>query len=369
MGPIGRGIVRAFLVVVLAGGIGGEPVETSYFWTTEGIGDGPSAGYTQDTLAEWQRMLWNQDPTTEGVATTYQGGLAVTAPGGLVLRVASGGGVVYGYGYRSTGNVDHTLVLPLLGNTGWRVVLRTDWATRTVRSALLQSADGVAAIPAVTQVAGVTWEISLAHGIVSVAGAVTIQGDDRTPLGSGGRFTVGTDDIADSAVTPLKILDRTRTVYIPIEYAWDAASSDWLPYSLLWANGGWYIVQGGGTETLTFSFYCPADYAGGGSIQLVFAADTAGGFIRAQWTRMYLAQVGEAENTHNLSGAAASYPVGALVGGQITLMSGCLIALAPTLAVGDWVRGELTLLTSDANWTNAGVVAPRGFVFTYTADS
>jgi len=367
---MGRGVVALFLVLIMAGGAGEAQVEKSLFWATEGVGDGPSGGYSQDDITEWQRMLNNQDPTTEGVAMDYLGGLAVTAPGGLILRVASGGGVIYGFPYRSTGNIDHTLVNPTLGNTGWRVVLRTDWALRTVRSVLLQSADGVAAIPAPTQIAGNQWEISLAHGIVSNAGVVTIQNDDRTPLGSGGRFVVGTDDIADSAVIPLKILDRARTVFVPIEFAGDGATGNWLAYSTVWAGGGFSVVQGGGTETLTVQFQVPVDYVTNGSLTFVFADDTGGGNIRTQWIRFWAGAVGEAAATHDFSeGAASSHAVGALVGGLTTLYSSSLIVLAPGISVGDWIYGQLNLLSSDGLWTNTGHIAPRGFVFSYTADS
>lgn len=366
MGPIGRGIVRAFLVVVLAGGIGGEPVETSYFWSTEGIGDGPNEGYTQDTLAEWQRMLWNQDPTTEGVATTYQGGLAVTAPGGLVLRVASGGGVVYGYGYRSTGNVDHTLVLPVLGNTGWRVVLRTDWATRTVRSALLQSADGVAAIPAVTQVAGVTWEISLAYGIVSVAGAVTIQGDDRTPLGSGGRFIVGTDDIADEAVTAQKIANRTRVLSIqPNWVSTNYLGTTW-PNFIGVGDRGWYVVAP--TDcSVGVHFEVPADYVSGGTISLITTVSNTGGNIRRLWSTLAAGRDGEAWNIHNYYDAAAV--VEGVPATAHTIKKFAEKNISANLAAGDIVTGVLELIASDATWTNTGILYVKMFRFTYTADS
>jgi len=63
---------------------------------------------------------------------------------------------------------------PSIGPTGAAVVLRADWLTREVRIALIQNADGVIAIPAVTQTAGVRWEIQLASLIVLVGGGIAM---------------------------------------------------------------------------------------------------------------------------------------------------------------------------------------------------
>ena len=333
---VGRIVATVFLVLVMAGAPVEAQVEKSIFWATEGVGDGSSSGYTQDDLTEWQRMCWSQDPTTEGVALDYLNGLEVTSPGVLTLRVPSGGGEVYGFPYRSTGNVDHTLVNPTIGPTGWRVVLRTDWALRTVRSALLQSADGVAAIPAVTQTAGTTWEISLAQGTVAIGGVVTITQDDRTPLGSGGRWTVNPSDIAN----------RERTLFVPVE-----------AYDLLdMADGvgsfryGWFQV--------------PSDYASDLSIKCVVYCTAASGNLKSDHDVEYGPIGGDFD--------AFTQSVGftdALVQNKRTEVAELIPADLPNMAIGTIVYMRYTRDGVDPLDTMGATVKFEGWIITYTADS
>ena len=41
--------------------------EDSWWWTTDGTGDGTNTGYTQAETAQFHRYLFTQDPTTECV--------------------------------------------------------------------------------------------------------------------------------------------------------------------------------------------------------------------------------------------------------------------------------------------------------------
>ena len=331
---VGRIVATVFLVLVMAGAPVEAQVEKSIFWATEGVGDGASSGYTQDDLTEWQRMCWAQDPTTEGVALDYLNGLEVTSPGALTLRVPSGGGEVYGFPYRNTGNVDHTLVNPAIGPTGWRVVLRTDWAARTVRSALLQSADGVAAIPAVTQTAGTTWEISLAQGTVAIGGVVTITQDDRTPLGSGGRWTVNPSDIAN----------RSRTLFIPVEQ-FDLRT----------------LTDGAGSFRYGF-FTVPTDYASDMKAKAVVYCPTASGNIYDEMQVEHGAIGGDYDTFTPAVPAAAE----ALVQNKLTEVAELSL---PDVEVGHVVYLWFTRNGADVlDTVNADVIFD-GFTVSYTADS
>ncbi len=155
--------------------------QESGLWPTNGVGDGLVGGYPADDIAEWKRGIWLNATAIQGVGLGWNAELEITNPAGLNLSMDLGGGIVFGYIYNNTAAVAIALVLPIINTTGWRWVLRADWAAQTVRAVLLQSADGVAAIPAVTQVAGVTWEISLAFGTITVGAAIAIT-DDRNYL-------------------------------------------------------------------------------------------------------------------------------------------------------------------------------------------
>ncbi len=156
-------------------------VEFSHLWPTNGVGDGLIGGYPSAQLIQMTAGMWTIGPDRDAVGRAWNNSLELTNPAGLNLSMDTGGGVVSGFEYDSTAAVVIPLVLPIINTTGWRWVLRADWAAQTVRAALLQSADGVAAIPAVTQINGVTWEVSLAFGTITVGGVITIT-DDRSYL-------------------------------------------------------------------------------------------------------------------------------------------------------------------------------------------
>lgn len=88
--------------------------------------------------------------------------------------MAPGAACVYGFPYESTANENVVVPTPAVGTTGHRIVLRASWAARTVRVVLLSSTDGVSAIPALTQIAGTTWEISLATLTITTAGVIAL---------------------------------------------------------------------------------------------------------------------------------------------------------------------------------------------------
>jgi hypothetical protein len=177
--------------------------ESSIFWTTGSTGDGASP-YTQDQVVAWLRRTFISDQTTEGVLLGYANQLAPSGSSSPVT-IGTGAAIVYGFPYDNTAAVSVTIPTPAIGTTGHRIVLRVNWTAQTVRIALKSSADGVASIPALTQSAGVTWEISLATLTITTGGAITLT-DARGFAHP--NLKVGTDNIDDGAVDDTKVGNR-----------------------------------------------------------------------------------------------------------------------------------------------------------------
>jgi len=318
-------------------------------WSTEGIGDGKSTGYTQDDVTEMYRMLWNQDPTTEGYATGYLNELAITNPAGTTVRLASGGAVVYGFPYRNTGNVDFVPFTPALGNTGWRVVLRTDWTLRTVRGVLLQSADGVAAYPGLTQNAGYRWEISLARGTITNLGAVTVDFDDRTSVGSGGRFIVTPDDIQD----------RTRRIFIPATGGYETAAIEAQSIPHVWPQG-WDLADAI-VRAVVGDGRIPTDFVSGATVSALVQSGANGNV----WVNhiAHCGAVGEDYSIHTVTSGAAAVAVVANQQALITPLNLAAAALGDYLHLWFWRDG-----TNGSDTTTASLHF-LGWLLEYTADS
>lgn len=177
--------------------------EDSLLWTTTaGTGDGAIGGYTQQNWLDLHRYIFNPDlEATAGVLPRKGNTLACTGTASPVA-VNTGAAFVYGFFYKNTASLNLTVSTPTLGTTGFRVVLRASWAAQTVRAAILSSANGVAAIPAVTQSAGTTWEITLATGQITNGGVITLT-DARVYLNPA--FNVSTAMLEDSSVTSAKL--------------------------------------------------------------------------------------------------------------------------------------------------------------------
>lgn len=191
--------------------------ESSILWTTNGTGDG-AADITSTQWVNFFSMLFLRDNATEGVAVVFRNSLAVSSTGANNIRVASGGAVVRGFLYDNTDNVDKTVSSPA-ADTGFRAVLRADWALQTVRVVVVLNTTGLTDPPALTQVFGTTWEISLATGVITSAGAITGLTDARvfmhynTAVSTAmlEALSVTAAKIAADAVTTAKILDANVT--------------------------------------------------------------------------------------------------------------------------------------------------------------
>jgi hypothetical protein len=112
-------------------------------------------------------------PASEGVILGYANALVCS---GTVtpIAVATGAAQVYGFPYESDTVVNLAVTTPSVGLTGGHVVLRVNWAAQTVRLFAVRNTDGLSAIPALTQVAGTTWEIRLASFTITTGGVITL---------------------------------------------------------------------------------------------------------------------------------------------------------------------------------------------------
>lgn len=154
--------------------------EKSIFWTTLTTGDGADA-YPQDEVIAAIEALVSRQAARNGVFP-IDNKLAIVGINHAVtpqVTIDTGRAVVKGFIYRNDALLTKNLVLPVVGTTGWRVVIQaTGGTTRTIRIAVLQSADGTADIPAATQNSGFpasgVWEISIAYGTVTTGGVVAV---------------------------------------------------------------------------------------------------------------------------------------------------------------------------------------------------
>jgi hypothetical protein len=177
-----------------------------------GTTTGDAGPYTDDQWSDTWRKLFTRNRATEGVLPDYQNELETTWPGGTTIRSASGAAIVDGKFYENDAAVNQSGAVPGAGSNFYRVVLEKDFVAQTVRLGLL--GPDVSSPPAVTQVDGTTWEISLATVEITSGGTVTIT-DDRTyahfntEVNSAMLATsaVTTTKIADGAVTAVKLTD------------------------------------------------------------------------------------------------------------------------------------------------------------------
>lgn len=145
--------------------------EYSRFWEGTILGDaGP---YTADDQWEIDRHInidsdeFDERGPIAGAEEELQ--VVPSAPVAMSVVVEPGAGLCYGGWYFNTTD----LTLPIAANAGpgirWDVVvLRANWATQTIRAAIVQGIQG-AGPPGLTRVAGTTWEIRIA--LVEIAAA------------------------------------------------------------------------------------------------------------------------------------------------------------------------------------------------------
>ena len=383
--------------------------EKSLMWTTGALGDG-LAEYTMAELTRWLRQTYLSDNTDEGILKNYGGALAVSGVASPV-SIAAGGALVYGFPYWLTAATTMAIPSPAGAVRIDRVVLSADWVTQTVRLERVAGAEGGAA-PALTQVDGTEWQISLAQCSITVGGVITIT-DERTFLhpnweieaaqlgddldgdgiqgGDGAAFDIDVSDFVGAALSDdgaenidvnldgttielgagglqivasgldaSHIANRTRTLFVPATFAYNNTTAAKCAYT---ANRGWECpddercyVRG--------SFRVPSDFSSGLNLIPYGTADGAGtGDVYARLI-VYYAADGEAYDTHgsNTGYAGVTINKGSVYDALDTTYS--LVGAS----IGDTVIIEFYRDGNDVGDTVNDTVYAIGFYVYYTAD-
>ena len=148
--------------------------EMSFPWT-DGVGDG--GPYSADAYDTFEHYTMTEGGANEGVLR----GLRVSGTASP-LSVAVGAAIVNGKRYVATAPVSVSVPTPASATRIDRIVLQSDWNTRTVRIARLAGTEGSGTPPALTQTDGVKWEIPLAKITITTAGSITVV-DERVMTG------------------------------------------------------------------------------------------------------------------------------------------------------------------------------------------
>ncbi len=347
--------------------------EYSMLWTTSTTGDGGVAGYTQDqTTGLFHRTLIS-DLTDEGVLKNYANALGATPnndPAAPDVTIDTGGAWNYGFPYWQDAAQDVALTLPVVGDTGFRIVLRASYApTRTVRLTVVMNTDGVAAIPALTQVADTTWDIPLYQGVVDTGGDIwtdatkTVAGvtDDRVYCHP--NIEVETTMLQDSAVTAAKIANRTRSFFVPAVGGYnDSDGLDLEFYTASDPGSGRGLVLTDAKTCLAFGFFAiPHDFVSGMTVAALLLTETSGK-VYCTPAVVYGAN-GENVVTHSDTNAASAIGI---TSGKRNLIASVTITAA---ASGDLFEARFTRTGGDALDTVGDEVRIAGWLVSYTADS
>lgn len=273
--------------------------EQSWLWTTDGTGDGTGSGYTQANLNQIYRMMFTGNTADEGVFKNYLNELAVTNSTGRTMSCNTGGALVYGFPYYNSSAATVTLTHPTTGTTGYRIVLRASWSAQTVRLTKIESADGTAAIPAMTQTANTTWDIPLAEGTITT-GDVIVVTDDRVYLHP------------NIELEAVGLATGTRYLHVPCTGGWNVTDNAELDRTNSHAYG--MIMEDAHTTQCFGSFYVPSDYVSTGIvIPIVYNGGSGAVNLYASQTLNYAA-TGEAPQTPVTTAATTQ----AVTGGQVT---------------------------------------------------
>lgn len=150
--------------------------QTSRFWDGTVTGDATTAPY--DAATEFAKALGSAAGAF-GVPTNFGGvcrgelnQLAVTGATSPIA-IASGRAIVYGTWYENDAAVSQAIATPAVSSRIDVIVLRKSWVAQTVRIAVVTGVEGGGA-PALTQTAGVTWDIPLTGLFITTGGAITL---------------------------------------------------------------------------------------------------------------------------------------------------------------------------------------------------
>lgn len=178
--------------------------ERSRFW--DGSVTGDAVSITDDEfMGRFFRSLWN-GTGDQGVLRGWLNELEVTDGGVDTATVDTGGSILYGIFHENDAALNVDIAAYRGGNC--LIIVRASWATQTARIV-------ARAVGALTQTAGVTYEIPLANVAIDGAGAITLITDTRdyceysTELLSD---VVESAHIQADAVTTAKLENQTRNV-------------------------------------------------------------------------------------------------------------------------------------------------------------
>jgi hypothetical protein len=352
--------------------------EKSLFWFTDGFtgatGDG-AAPYTQDEFTFFTRASLGEGVVTDTRLTTFEEPLLASGTSSP-LSVTAGEYILDGFFYRSDAPISIAVPTPIIGTTGGRVVLRADYATATVRMVLKMNTDGIAALPAITDTAGVIKEANIAGFTITTGGVINItvgrvfcrpgivmprpsvlewDGLNRLTVADGGitaaklaNDAVTTDKILDSAVTAAKITNRTRTFFVPAR-----STETEVGYGNSLADGVVNAAQG--------VFVVPNDYASDMKISAVLQAQASGNIYADTNTVKVTTAGGAAFPAFSFSETAVAMTVN-----HISFLYEKTIA---GLAVGDFCTVAVRRDANSVLDTINNTVVALGFLITYTADS
>lgn len=184
--------------------------ENSYFWETDGTGDGTLTGITATQMREIFRALFGGHlANLGGIRPDYLNKFAVSGTSSPVA-VATGLAVVYGLVEINSASVNVAIPTPSVNPRIDRIVLRASSAPHTVRITKIAGSENVSpTAPALTQVAGTTWDIPLAQVHITTGGVIVVT-DEREWLTLVGDGSITAAKIADGA-TLAEILDDDGT--------------------------------------------------------------------------------------------------------------------------------------------------------------
>lgn len=137
------------------------------FGVGDGIGAAADGSYTADQWDNIFHAAFQAGSANYGVLRGQGNQLlvAATAPASNQVTVGTGAALVHGIFYENTTAVTFPAAgfpAPAAAARYDRIVLRANWAARTVRITRLPGVEGAGVPPALTQVDGVTWDLPLA---------------------------------------------------------------------------------------------------------------------------------------------------------------------------------------------------------------
>lgn len=327
--------------------------QTSFGWPGDsgagGVGDcGP---YTANAYTDLYERLFTSSSVDEAVIPNIGNELAVTGSA-TPLSVNTGAALVNGKWYNNSAAVSLAISTPAASTRIDRVILRVDYTLQTVRLVLLAGAEGGAA-PTLTQTDGTTWEVSLAQASITTGGVVTIT-NERVFLHF--NTDIETAMIEDSAVTAVKIANRTRTILVQAPSAYNYTDS----IDLIGAQAGWTMIDA--KLTLCYAWLqLPPDWVSGLTVKAVVES-TASGYVYTTGN-VRVGKAGQAYTTHSDSKAGG---VEAVTANQIAEL--CTVTPS-SLEAGDYLH---MLFQRDATQVGDDTSVDlyfKGFLVSYTADS